>query len=161
MKVGLTLAALALSSLFFSPDHDEAAAASVEPLADLAWLSGDWVGKVETGNDWIAHYTDHRGGVLLGTSKEFEGDRLTLFEFERFEATAEGLFVTPYPRGRAARTFRCTELDVDEQRAVFENPAQDFPTRLVYDRDGDSLTLKALMEREGEWIGFRIDLERQ
>lgn len=158
MKTLLSLAVLVPALLLLRSDGEDAAP---EPLADLAWLAGDWVGKVQSGNDWIAHYTDHRGGVLLGTTKEFEGERLTLFEFERFEATDEGVFVTPYPRGREARTFRLTELDLDETRAVFESPVVDFPTRLVYDRDGDRLAIQALMERDGEWIGFRVDLERR
>jgi hypothetical protein len=50
--------------------------------------------------------------------------------------------LTPFPEGMSSVSFPLTEYDQKTKRAVFENLAHDFPTRISYQRvAGDRLTI--------------------
>ncbi|HEV7659733.1 MAG TPA: DUF6265 family protein [Allosphingosinicella sp.] len=106
-------------------------------VGDLAWMSGHWA--TEEGGRWTEEsWSAPRGGVMLGYSRSGSGDRLREFEFLRLQAGADGVPVyLAQPGGRAAVAFRLTARD--GAGATFENPAHDFPQRIVYRRDGDSM----------------------
>ena len=50
--------------------------------------------------------------------------------------------------GRAPTAFRLVE--VSGQRAVFENPGHDFPQRIIYRREGDTLHARIEGNQNGE-----------
>lgn len=106
-------------------------------VGDLAWMSGHW----ETSEDgrWTEEsWSAPRGGIMLGHSRSGSGDRLREFEFLRLQAGADGVPVYfAQPGGRPPVAFRLTART--RTGATFENPAHDFPQRIVYRRDGDSM----------------------
>jgi hypothetical protein len=115
--------------------------AALPSIRDLAWLEGTWQGKIG-GRDFEARYTGTEGGQVLSASKYTENGKAAGFEFERFEEQGDSLVLTPFPEGKSSVTFRLAELDPKGRRAVFENPAHDFPTRISYQRIGsDRLTI--------------------
>jgi hypothetical protein len=110
-------------------------------VTDLAWLEGTWRGQIG-GRDFEARYSGADGGQVLSASKYTENGKAAGFEFERFEEQGDSLVLTPFPEGKASVTFRLAELDPKGRRAVFENLAHDFPTRLSYQRvANDRLTI--------------------
>lgn len=114
-------------------------AASPAPrVDDLGWLAGQWIS--ETGDRWTEEsWTDPRGGVMLGHSRSGRGDVLREFEFLRIAPGADG---TPayvaQPQGGAPVSFALVRHDAAS--ATFENAAHDYPQRIHYARDGDTLT---------------------
>lgn len=108
--------------------------------AELGFLEGCWAG--ETGGARLEErYGDLDGGVLLGVVKTVHDGRLRFFEFLRIFADAEGTWLQPYPEGRPdAPRFRLVQLEPD--KAAFENPAHDFPRLIAYRLlpDGSLLT---------------------
>lgn len=106
-------------------------------VGDLAWLSGRWETASEgrwTEESWSAP----RGGLLLGYSRSGRGEAMREFEHLRIQADTDG--VPAYwasPGGRVAVAFRLVSASGAE--AVFENPQHDFPQRIRYRRDGDTL----------------------
>jgi Domain of unknown function (DUF6265) len=115
--------------------------ASPPTISDLSWLEGVWRGKIG-GRDFEAHYTGVEGGQILSASKYSENGRPAGFEFERFEQQGDTLMLTPFPEGMSSVSFPLTEYDQKAKRAVFENLAHDFPTRISYQRAaGDRLTI--------------------
>src|ERR671921_1241964 len=102
-------------------------------IADLSWLEGVWRGKIG-GRELEAHYTGAEGGQILSASKYAEGGKPAGFEFERFEQRGDTLLLTPFPEGMSSVSFPLVEYDQKSQRAVFENLAHDFPTRISYQR---------------------------
>ncbi|HEX7048059.1 MAG TPA: DUF6265 family protein [Gammaproteobacteria bacterium] len=98
--------------------------------AELDFLEGCWAG--EAGGAHIEErYGSRDGGVLLGTVKTVRDDQLKFFEFLRIVADANGTWLQPYPEGKPdAPRFRLVQLEAD--KAAFENPEHDFPRRITY-----------------------------
>jgi hypothetical protein len=70
--------------------------------------------------------------------RDVAGGRTVSFEFLRIEKTADGISYIAQPGGRPPTSFRLIESAA--KRAVFENKAHDFPQRVTYKRQGDTLT---------------------
>lgn len=102
-------------------------------VSDLSWLQGKWQGRIG-GRDFEAHYTGAEGGQILSASKYTEDGKPAGFEFERFEQRGDTLVLTPFPEGKSSVSFPLAEYDAQNRRAVFENLAHDFPTRISYQR---------------------------
>lgn len=118
-----------------------AAEAAQAPLpAELDFLEGCWAG--ETGGAHIEErYGSLHGGMLLGTVKTVRDDRLKFFEFLRIFAEGDAVWLHPFPEGKPdAPRFRLVQLEPD--KAAFENPDHDLPRRITYRLlpDGSLLT---------------------
>ncbi|MEA2712092.1 MAG: hypothetical protein QOK27_53 [Gemmatimonadales bacterium] len=122
--------------------------ASPPSIRDLAWLEGTWQGKIGE-RDFEARYSGTDGGQVLSASKYTKEGVAAGFEFERFEELDGTLVLTPFPEGKSSVTFKLAELDPKSRRAVFENLAHDFPTRLSYQRVADN-KLTILVSGPGE-----------
>jgi hypothetical protein len=112
------------------------------PAADpgveqLAWLAGDWVGtlgEAQVEEMWLPP----AGGAMLGLGRTIAGSRQVEFELLRLVAGTDGLEYLASPDGRCPPTpFHLVEAA--GQRVVFANPAHDFPKRITYWREGDTL----------------------
>jgi hypothetical protein len=119
-------------------------AAPPATVGDLAWMSGQWT--TEAGGRWTEEsWSAPRGGVMLGYSRAGAGNAPREFEFLRLQAGADGVPVYfAQPGGGAPVPFRLTAHG--RGSATFENPAHDFPQRIGYRRDGDTMvaTISAL-----------------
>ena len=120
-------------------------AAAPAPADDLGWLAGHWCGgsggeRIE--ESWLAP----RGGLLLGLSRTVQGERLAGFEFLRIQAVDGVPNYLAQPGGRAPTAF--ARSAGGEHWVRFENPAHDFPRRIEYRRNGD--TLRAEIAGPGE-----------
>ena len=114
------------------------AASPAAKVDDLAWMAGQWTR--EAGDRWTEEsWTLPRGGVLLGHSRSGRGDSLREFEFLRVQAGADGVpAYIAQPGGRAPVVFPLVRRD--GMSATFENPAHDYPQRIAYARDGNTMT---------------------
>ena len=110
-------------------------------ISDLSWLEGTWRGRIGS-RELETRYTGAEGGQILSASKYSENGVPAGFEFERFEQHGDTLILTPFPEGKSSVTFPLSEFDGKARRAVFENLAHDFPTRISYQRVArDRLTI--------------------
>ncbi len=105
--------------------------------ADLSWMSGCWVQT--DGDRWTEEcWTVPRAGQLMGSGRSGDGDGVRSFEFMRIAPGEDGASVFwGAPGGRAAVPFR--EVSAGLRDIAFENPAHDFPTRVRYWREGETL----------------------
>lgn len=120
-----------------------AAAPAPAPPDELGWLSGAWVS--ETGQGWTEeHWTPPHGGILLGVNRSGEGAKVSGYEFMRIACEEGRCTFYGSPAGQAPIAFRETSrLDLPEKgvhEIAFENPAHDYPTRIVYRREGGILS---------------------
>jgi hypothetical protein len=118
-------------------------AAAPAPAEELGWLSGAWVS--ETTQGWTEeNWTSPRGGMLLGTNRSGEGAKATGYEFMRIACEEERCTFYGSPAGQPPVAFRETSrLDVPHKafhEMVFENTTHDYPTKIVYRREGDILS---------------------
>src|SRR3954451_2670240 len=115
--------------------------ASPPTISDLSWLEGTWRGRIGS-REFETRYTSADGGQILSASKYTENGAPAGFEFERFEQRADTLVLTPFPEGTSSVSFPLSDYDPKARRAVFENLAHDFPTRISYQRTaGNRLTI--------------------
>jgi len=105
--------------------------------SSLAWISGTWAGT--HGNvSQMEYWSPPGGGLLVGVHRDVFDDGRSFFEYLRIEQRGDEIFYVAMPRGSKTTDFELTEQG--DNRAVFENPEHDFPTKIVYERDGDALT---------------------
>jgi hypothetical protein len=114
------------------------AAPEAKRADDLGWLAGTWLAE-EAGGNWTEErWSKPRGGVMLGTSLSGQGAQAGWFEFMRIAADKDGrLAFHASPGGAPASAFPLVSSGALE--AVFENPAHDYPTRIVYRGEGKVL----------------------
>lgn len=116
------------------------APADAHRIEDLGWISGHWQMTGKTSVE--EHWTQPAGGTMLGVNRTLRGGKTVAFEFLRIETRPQGIFYVAHPNAQPGTDFRLTALSATE--AIFENPAHDFPKRLVYRRNADgSLTARA------------------
>jgi hypothetical protein len=113
------------------------AAAPPARAPDLGWLSGAWVS--ESKGEWVEElWTSPRGGMMLGTNRSGKGAKVTGFEFMRIAADQDGRpTFWASPSGKEAVPFRM--FSSGPNQVAFENPANDYPTRIAYRRVGSTL----------------------
>lgn len=128
---------LLLTCLGVLPAQASDTAPTPATLDDLAWMTGSWSATSEDGTVSEEHWTTPAGRLMVGMHRDVRKDGGAFFEFLRIEETAEGIHYVASPRGGPATAFRLTGST--PHRAVFENPDHDFPQRIVYRRDGDTL----------------------
>ena len=115
------------------------AAAPATPAPDLSWLAGYWL-DCSGGREASETWSDPRAGLIVGHSVTVRNGR-SGFESARIAPLKDGgLAYFAQPDGAPATPFRL--IDSGPQRAVFANPDNDFPHRIIYDRAGDVLTAR-------------------
>lgn len=102
-------------------------------IDQMTWLQGCWIqtkpnGAVE--ELWMAP----GGGTMLGLGRTVRDGKLRDYEFVRIVEADGSLAYVAEPSGQAKATFALKSLTADE--AVFEDPAHDFPQRVIYRRVG-------------------------
>ena len=109
-------------------------------IAQLSWIAGDWQSPPGGRAQVEEHWTQPAGGSMLGMGRTVAGARTVEFEYLRIEQREDGIYYVAQPKGRCPATdFKLTRASTQE--AVFENPAHDFPKRIIYRKSvNDSLT---------------------
>lgn len=129
------------------------AAPAATDLSAFAWMVGRWVAEhdgIFMEESWLPAH----GDAQIGTFRWVRDGRTLLYELETIEQTGDGpvFRLRHFDRGlvpwksEADGALSFPLLSVQENRAVFENPERDDPRRVIYARDGDTLTVR--LEKE-------------
>jgi hypothetical protein len=114
-----------------------ATSAADDSVADFDWLSGCWASEDQeagSGEMW----TTPAGGVLLGISRTVKEGRTVAYEFMQIRETAPGkISFIALPSGQSRTEFPL--ISTREFELVFENPAHDYPQRVIYRREASRL----------------------
>ena len=133
-----------------------AEAQSPRTLAEIAFLSGCWEGRMGS-LDMREQWSSPDGGVMLGTTRFLRDGSVVDFEFARIEQEGSGVTLWPYPRGVISEHgFPLVRTDGEY---VFENLEHDFPVRIVYVRVGANGLAPRIEGRDGsgtEWSLSRV-----
>jgi hypothetical protein len=123
-----------LAALAAAPPAD--AQATPAKVAALEWLSGTWV-QEKDGERVVESWVGPGNGLMAAVNlTTYPGGRKT-FEFLRIAETPTGYSYFASPGGRVPVEFALKESG--ERRVVFENPQHEFPRRIAYWREGESL----------------------
>lgn len=119
-------------------------------IASLGWMAGSWSsnsGGVEMEEHWLAP----KGGAMVGVHRDVVKGRMVSFEFFRIEPQNGRLVYFSSPKGIPPVPF--TLVESGPTRAVFANPAHDFPRRIIYWKDGADLRARIEGPRNGTTVG--------
>ena len=123
-------------------------------VARLSWLSGAWAERKPDGGWTEEYWTPVRGGLMIGAGLTGRGEALRHFEQMRIETARDGsVAFVAMPGGKAAVRFALVRQSADE--VVFENAAHDYPQRVSYRRQGDTVIgAVSLLDgsREAKWV---------
>ena len=102
-----------------------------------SWMAGAWT--LSDGERWTEEFWTHpRGGLMIGASREGQGETLRSWEAIRIVRKPDGtLAYIPMPNGGPPIEFALVREDA--RSIEFANPAHDFPQRIRYWREGETL----------------------
>lgn len=106
---------------------------------DLSWMAGYWL-DCSGGGEVSETWSDLRAGLMVGHAVTISARGRPSFEVSHIVPTPEGLAYVAQPNGAPPTPFVLIESGAN--RAVFENAANDFPTRILYERAGDALNAR-------------------
>jgi hypothetical protein len=106
-------------------------------IIDLAWLAGCWQGT-DTTKIYREQWMKPAGRVMIGMSHTTMADTTREYEYLQIRQQSNGdIFYVAIPSGQKETSFKLTKFDGKE--AVFENPEHDFPQRIIYRLENDSI----------------------
>lgn len=134
-------------------------AAQSNSIQQLGWMTGTWVQTKE--NETVQEsWLGPQGTTMVAVNLTQSARRGTSYEFLRIVEGPSGLAYLASPGGRSPPTeFKLKEMG--DKRVVFENPAHDFPQRVIYWREADG-SMKARIEgtMQGKERGIEWRFER-
>lgn len=130
-------------------------------LKNLNWLTGSWEsreGKTASTELWLSPSAN----IMLGINRTNSNGETKFFEYLRIEKRKGDVYYIASPLGRSSTEFELK--NITENSVLFENPEHDFPQRIYYERNGDSLSAKIEGVEEGEykaseWLWVKSKLE--
>ena len=128
---------LLLFATFAAVGQAAGAPSETPSVKDVAWIAGCW-DSTRNGRHVTEHWMPPEGGTMMGVSRTTAGEKTTEWEFLIIRQGAKGLDYVAKPSGQREATFTAARAAANE--VVFENPAHDFPKRIIYKRDADTLT---------------------
>ena len=105
-------------------------------VKDVAWIGGCWEFSRNT-RHVAENWMPPEGGTMMGVSRTVNNGKTTEWEFLIIREGATGLEYVAKPSKQAETVFTSTHVSGTE--VTFENPAHDFPKKIIYKRDGDAL----------------------
>jgi hypothetical protein len=114
---------------------------------DVSWMAGCWAAD-RGGRQVVEAWIPPAGGTMMGVSRTVVNGKTVEWEFLVIRAGANGLQYVAKPSGQAEATFTATH--VSSRQVDFEDPAHDFPQRIIYARDGDALTASLAGQMSGQ-----------
>ena len=99
-----------------------------QEIEKLAWMTGTWT-QNKDGEILQESWLGPKGKMMAAVNLTSSAKR-TSFEFLRIVETPTGLAYLASPGGKTPVEFKLKEMS--DKRVVFENPAHDFPQRLMY-----------------------------
>ncbi len=110
-----------------------------QSIETLAWLAGGWISESDA-EVVEEHWMAPRGGLMLGLGRTVKTSGRRNFEYMRIEEKNGALTFFASPSGQPATPFKATSVSTD--KVLFENPMNDFPTKITYWKEGEQLRAK-------------------
>lgn len=110
-------------------------------VQSLGFMSGCWTTPKGAPEEYRECYTAPYAGIIQGSSHAVKNQKTVSFEFSLIAEKDGKVTYTPFYNGKQLSVFTLTKIE--GQSALFENPENDFPKKLIYRRNADrSLTAR-------------------
>ena len=138
-------------------------------------MAGHWVGTSTSGT-YEETWLPPEGGMMVGVHRDVKKDGSVFYEFLRIEERDAGIYYVAKPSNQPEGEFRLKTVRADADGvspgspqasarivvavAIFENPAHDFPQRIIYEQMADGALRASIhgsvdgKDRWGTWEYF-------
>ena len=129
-------------------------AAAAVAATDFSWMVGTW-SETKDGTTTREMWMPPLDGAMSGVTQTNAGGKLVSIEVASITAEPAGVTFTARPQGEAPTAFVLKPGKAGE--AVFENPAHDFPQRVIYRRCGPDLCarIEGAMDGKAQAMDWR------
>lgn len=129
-------------------------------LGELTWLSGCWEMNAKDKNLVITEmWMKPAGGMMIGAGRTVRDGKAVDHEFLRIVQEGDSVFYVAKPTANTEETkFKLIKASANE--IVFENPAHDFPQRVIYKLSGDRLDARVEGTMNGKLRGMDFPYTR-
>jgi hypothetical protein len=103
---------------------------------DVGWIAGCW-DLTRDNRHIVEQWMPPEGNTMLGMSRTVVDGKTTEWEFLMIRGGPKGLEYVAKPSGQPEAVFTATAATASD--VVFENPAHDFPKKIIYTRKSDAL----------------------
>ena len=125
-------------------------------VEELSWLAGCWETRdAAKQRSIVEQWMAPDGGAMIGMSRTVRAGKMTGYEFLRIVRDDVSVKYVSRPSENSTDTdFRLLKISGNE--VIFENPTHDFPQRVIYRREGDTLNarIEGTMSGKMQGIGF-------
>jgi hypothetical protein len=127
-------------------------------LTNAAWIAGCWQQGTEPGS--VEQWMKPAGGMMMGMSRTVANSKVREYEFMMIQKQDDGnVYYVAKPSGQPEASFKLINNSATE--LIFENPAHDFPQRIIYKQSGkDSLIARIEGVNQGKQQGFDYPMKR-
>jgi hypothetical protein len=127
-------------------------------LESFASLAGCWE-RNDRGSIFAEMWMKPAGTSIMGTGRTVKNGKTADYEYLRIEQREDAIYYVAKPRANAQETaFKLVKWAAND--FVFENPEHDFPQRILYKINGDSLTARIEGTRNGKTSAFDFPMKR-
>lgn len=111
-------------------------------IEDLSWMAGAWRCEI-WGGTFEEFWTPPSGGIMQGCGRHTADGKNGFMEFMSIEKGADGLTMhmilgAPSKGDKKPVPFKLTSFD--GKTALFENPKNDFPSKIAYVKEKDGMS---------------------
>lgn len=127
-------------------------------LDNLHWLSGCW-NNGDTLNRYDEHWMKPAGTSMLGMSRTVAEGETIAYEFLRIQKEKGGaIYYVANPSGQKPDSFKLVKSE--RNLWIFENPQHDFPQKVIYRLNGDSLIARIEGTTNGKVRGIDFPMKK-
>lgn len=129
-------------------------------IENLAFISGCWQSENKEKKSTVSEFwTPVAGQSMFGIGRTIKNAKTVDYEFLRIVQDDKGIFYIAKPKDNTEETpFKLTKLTGTE--AIFENPAHDFPQKIIYKVDGTNLAARIEGNNKGKFMGFDFKMSK-
>jgi hypothetical protein len=134
--------------------------AQTATIASFAGLSGCWERNENSGTVVATEmWMKPAGTSIMGMGRTVKNGKTVNYEMMRIEQRTDGIYFVAKPKANPAETsFKLKSSSVGE--FAFENPEHDFPQRVIYKVNGNSLRGRIEGTQNGKSMGFDFPMTR-
>lgn len=129
-----------------------------EQLAALGWMQGCW-SRAGSESGTVEQWMAPAGGTMLGMSRTVKNGKTIEHEFIQIREVEPGVLgYIASPSRQATATFKLARHE--NETWTFENPAHDFPQKVIYRKEGADLVARIEGTKNGKTRAIDFPMKR-
>ena len=113
--------------------------AKKDSIDQLNWFSGYWIAEIN-GTKMEECWLPENNNSMIGLHRDSFKSGKIFYEYLRIEQIGDSIIYFASPKGRKPTKFLL--VSIEHHKVIFENPDHDFPQKIIYTLNSDTLTAR-------------------